>query len=102
VALKLQEGLIMPMNVPTVDETHGHDHFHGTLDPALLTSEKGIWAVKWSMVGLLLTALLQGAVVAVTSSIALLLDTIHNAGGAATALRMDCAFDGPEETEQAI
>ena len=54
------------------------------------------------MVGLLLTVLLQRAVVAVTSSIALLSDTIHNAGGAATALRMDCAFDGPKETEQAI
>jgi hypothetical protein len=46
VAWEFQEGLIMPMNVPTVDETHGHDHFHGTLDPALLTSEKGIWAVN--------------------------------------------------------
>jgi hypothetical protein len=76
------------MKIPIVEETHDHDHFHGTLDPALLTSEKGIWAVKWSMVGLLLTALLA--------------DTIHNAGGAATALRMDCAFDGPEKTEQAI
>lgn len=42
VALKLRVGLIMPMDVPAVDETHGHDHFHGTLDPALPTSEKGI------------------------------------------------------------
>lgn len=67
----------MPMNVPIVDETHDHDHFHGTLDPAILTTEKIIWAVKWSMVGLLLTALLQAAVVAVTSSVALLADTIH-------------------------
>ena len=82
----------MPMNVPTVDETHGHDHFHGTLDPALLTSEKGIWAVKWSMVGLLLAALLQGAVVAVTSSVALLADTIHNVGDAATAIPLWIAF----------
>ena len=76
----------MPMNVPIVDEIHDHDHFHGTLDPALLTSEKGIWAVKWSMVKLLLTALMQAAVVAVTSSVALLADTIHNFGDAATAI----------------
>ena len=93
----------MPMNVPIVDETHGHDHFHGTLDPALLTSEKGIWAVKWSMVGLLLTALLQAAVAAVTSSIALLADTIQNFGDAATAAPpVDCILDGPEEAEQEI
>ena len=82
----------MPMNVPIVDETHDHDHFHGTHDPALLTSEKGILAVKWSMVGLLLTALLQAAVVAVTSSVALLADTIHNVGDAATAIPLWIAF----------
>jgi cation diffusion facilitator family transporter len=82
----------MPMNVPIVDEIHDHDHFHGTLDPALLTSEKGIWAVKWSMVGLLLTALMQAAVVAVTSSVALLADTIHNFGDAATAIPLWIAF----------
>jgi divalent metal cation (Fe/Co/Zn/Cd) transporter len=82
----------MPMNVLTVDETHGHDHFHWTLDPALLTSEKGILAVKWLLVGLLLTSLLQGAVVAVTSSVALLADTIHNVGDAATAIPLWIAF----------
>lgn len=82
----------MPMKVPTVDETHGHDHFHGTLDPALLTSKKGIWAVKWSMMGLLLTALLQEAVVAVMSSVALLSDTTHNVGDAATAIPLWIAF----------
>ena len=82
----------MPMNVPIVDESHDHDHFHGTLDPALLTSEKGIWAVKWSMVALLLTALLQAIVVAVTSSVALLADTIHNVGDAATAIPLWIAF----------
>lgn len=82
----------MPMKIPIVEETHDHDHFHGTLDPALLTSEKGIWAVKWSMVGLLLTALLQAAVVAVTSSVALLADTIHNVGDAATAIPLWIAF----------
>lgn len=82
----------MPMNAPTIDQTHDHDHFHGTIDPALLTSEKGIWAVKWSMVGLLLTALLQAAVVAVTSSVALLADTIHNVGDAATAIPLWIAF----------
>ena len=44
------------------------------------------------MVGLLLTALLQAAVVAVTSSVALLADTIHNFGDAATAVPLWVAF----------
>jgi cation diffusion facilitator family transporter len=82
----------MPLNLPIVEKTHDHDHFHGTLDSALLTSEKGIWAVKWSMVGLLLTAFLQAAAVAVTSSVALLADTIHNFGDAATAIPLWIAF----------
>jgi cation diffusion facilitator family transporter len=73
-------------------DTYDHDHTHGTLDPALLTTEKGIWAVKWSMVGLLLTALLQAAVVVFTSSVALLADTIHNFGDAATAVPLWIAF----------
>lgn len=69
-----------------------HDHIHGAVDPAILTTEKGIWAVKWSMVGLLLTGLVQAVVVAVTSSVALLADTIHNLGDAATAVPLWIAF----------
>ncbi|MCS6291147.1 MAG: cation diffusion facilitator family transporter [Nitrospira sp.] len=82
---------------PSQSEAHSHfgnppDHTHGTVDPTILTTEKGIWAVKWSMVGLLLTALLQAAVVVVTSSVALLADTIHNFGDAATAVPLWIAF----------
>jgi len=72
--------------------TYDHDHTHGALGPALLTTEKGIWAVKWSMIGLLLTAFLQAAVVAVTSSVALFADTLHNFGDAATAVPLWIAF----------
>src|SRR2546430_1424911 len=71
---------------------YDHDHTHGALDPALLTTEKGIWAVKWSLLGLLFTAVLQSAIVAFTSSVALLADTIHNFGDAATALPLWIAF----------
>ena len=75
------------------DSEHApHDHTHGTLDPALLTTEKGVWAVKWSLIGLLATASLQAVVVALTSSVALLADTIHNFGDAATALPLWIAF----------
>lgn len=45
---------------------HNHDHSHGAIDSTLLTTENGIWAVKWSMVGLLLTAFLQAVVVVFT------------------------------------
>ncbi len=71
---------------------HHHDHSHGAFDAALWTAEKGIWAVKWSMIGLLLTALLQAVVVAITSSMALLADTLHNLGDAATSIPLWIAF----------
>lgn len=90
------------MRIPFIGHNHGqaqadtgshdHDHTHGAIDPTILTTEKGIWAVKWSMVGLLLTALLQAAVVVLTSSVALLADTIHNFGDAVTAVPLWIAF----------
>jgi cation diffusion facilitator family transporter len=72
---------------------HGdHGHTHGAVDPTIATSERGIWAVKWSFVGLLATALLQLAVVLLSGSVALLSDTIHNFGDAATAVPLGIAF----------
>jgi cation diffusion facilitator family transporter len=72
---------------------HGeHGHSHGAVDPSITTSERGIWAVKWSFVGLFITALLQAAVVALSGSVALLSDAIHNIGDAATALPLWIAF----------
>ena len=73
---------------------HGghHGHTHGTVDPSIAASEKGIWAVKWSFVGLFATALLQVVVVLISGSVALLSDTIHNFGDAATALSLAFAF----------
>src|SRR6266545_4089061 len=73
------------------DDSH-HDHTHGTIDPALLTTERGIWALKWSFVGLLITALFQIVVVYFSGSVALLADTIHNFGDAATAVPLWIAF----------
>jgi cation diffusion facilitator family transporter len=81
------------------DEEHSHDHghgghghTHGSVDPTIATSERGIWAVKWSFVGLLATALLQLVVVLFSGSVALLSDTIHNFGDAATAIPLGIAF----------
>ena len=68
------------------------DHFHGSIDPALLTTDKGIGAIKWSLFVLMVTALLQGVVVIMTSSVALLADTIHNVADAATGIPLWIAF----------
>jgi cation diffusion facilitator family transporter len=51
-----------------------------------------MWAVKWSFAGLMLTAMLQLAVVLLSGSVALLSDTIHNFGDAATAVPLWIAF----------
>jgi cation diffusion facilitator family transporter len=73
-------------------EHDDHGHTHGAVDPSIATSERGIWAVKWSFVGLFATALLQLAVVVLSGSVALLSDTIHNFGDAATAIPLWIAF----------
>ncbi|MEA2985116.1 MAG: hypothetical protein QOD94_1370 [Alphaproteobacteria bacterium] len=83
------------------DDDHGHDHSpdhgthghsHGVVDPSITTTERGIWALKWSFVSLMITALLQVVVVAFTGSVALLADTIHNFADAATAIPLAIAF----------
>ncbi|MGA7972584.1 MAG: cation transporter, partial [Pseudolabrys sp.] len=68
------------------DHNHGggHGHNHGVVDPSIATTTEGLWALKWSFVILMATALLQVAVVVMSGSIALLADTIHNFGDAAT------------------
>jgi cation diffusion facilitator family transporter len=72
---------------------HGeHGHTHGAVDPTIATSERGIWAIKWSFLGLMVTALLQLVVVLMSGSVALLSDTIHNFGDAATAVPLGIAF----------
>jgi len=69
-----------------------HPHTHGAVDRSVFTSERGIWAVKVSFLGLALTALVQIVVVAFSGSVALLADTIHNLGDAATAVPLWIAF----------
>lgn len=80
----------------TNDQSHGHhdthNHAHGTIDPALLTTQRGIWAVKWSLIGLAATAVFQVVIVFFSGSVALLADTIHNFGDATTALPLWLAF----------
>lgn len=71
---------------------HGHDHTHGVVNPLILTTQRGIWALKWSFVGLMVTAVLQIFVYFASGSVALLADTIHNFADAATAIPLGIAF----------
>ncbi|MFF2107472.1 cation diffusion facilitator family transporter [Rhodococcus koreensis] len=96
------------------DHGHGHGHGHGhsggvrgaireifaphshdsadSVDDALEASEIGIRAVKISLVVLGVTALAQVVVVAVSGSVALAADTIHNFSDALTAVPLWIAF----------
>lgn len=62
------------------------------VDPTIRSTERGVWAVKWSLVGLLATALVQAVIAILSGSVALLADTIHNFGDAATAVPLWVAF----------
>lgn len=76
---------------PPVDhDSHGHSH--GSVDPSIAASRRGVWAVKWSFVILSITAAMQFAIVIWSNSVALLADTIHNFGDAATAIPLAIAF----------
>jgi Co/Zn/Cd efflux system component len=74
----------------------GHGHTHGVVDPSITTSQRGLWALKWSFAGLFATALIQVFIVWISGSVALLADTIHNFGDAATAVPLWIAFSGNE------
>ena len=91
---------------------HDHDHgsgllgwFRGTfahshsvtekVDATMESSERGIRALKISLVGLGLTALFQLIIVLASGSIALLADTIHNFADAGTSIPLWIAFTPP-------
>src|SRR5438067_4190703 len=67
-------------------------HTQALIEPSITTSERGIWAIKWSFIGLAVTALLQIVVVLLSPSVGLLADTIHNFGDATTAIPLWIAF----------
>jgi cation diffusion facilitator family transporter len=71
---------------------HGHSHGAVNVDLALESSERGIWALKISLLGLGATALFQVIIVLISGSVALLADTIHNFSDALTAIPLWIAF----------
>ena len=70
---------------------HSHDPAD-SIDDALEASAQGIRAVKVSLAVLAVTAAAQLAIVAVSGSVALLADTIHNFSDALTAVPLWIAF----------
>jgi cation diffusion facilitator family transporter len=70
---------------------HSHGHQEAALDPNLAT-DKGIWALKVSFAGLMITAAFQVVIVTISGSVALLADTIHNFSDALTAIPLGLAF----------
>lgn len=72
--------------------SHQPVHSHGAVDAAMFASQRGIWATKVSLLALLATAAIQVVVFLATGSVALLADTVHNVGDAATAVPLWIAF----------
>ncbi len=72
-----------------------HSHSHDTadkVDSAMEASREGMRTLWLSLAVLGLTAAVQAAVVALSGSVALLGDTVHNAADALTALPLGIAF----------
>ncbi|MDX6707950.1 MAG: hypothetical protein QOI48_3796 [Solirubrobacteraceae bacterium] len=71
---------------------HGHGHSHGLVDESIKRSRAGVRAVALALLVLGVTAAAQAVVFALSNSVALLADLIHNAGDAATAIPLGIAF----------
>lgn len=69
-----------------------HGHTHGLVDRSILRSRAGVKAVAISLGVLGVTAGLQLAIFALSGSVALLADLIHNFGDALTAIPLGIAF----------
>jgi cation diffusion facilitator family transporter len=74
-----------------VVKRHSHDSAD-RVDPALEASREGLRALWISLAGLGVTAALQALLVALSGSVALLGDTLHNVADALTAVPLGIAF----------
>jgi cation diffusion facilitator family transporter len=70
----------------------GHGHSHGLVDESIKRSRAGVRAVLLALLVLGITAAVQTLVFALSGSVALMADLIHNAGDAATAIPLGIAF----------
>ncbi len=71
---------------------HEHGHSHGLIDESIKRSREGVRTVALALAILTLTAAVQAVVFALSGSLALLADLIHNGGDALTAIPLGIAF----------
>jgi cation diffusion facilitator family transporter len=69
-----------------------HSHHHPPDAAQLQAGEKGIWALKLSLLGLSATAIFQAVIVYFSGSAALLADTLHNVVDALSSIPLWIAF----------
>jgi divalent metal cation (Fe/Co/Zn/Cd) transporter len=69
-----------------------HPHSHGLVDDSIKRSRDGVRTVTLALAILAVTAAAQALVFALTGSVALLADLIHNGGDALTAIPLGIAF----------
>jgi cation diffusion facilitator family transporter len=74
------------------EPAHGHGHSHGLVHESIKRSRAGIRAVLVSLAVLAATAVAQTLIFALSGSVALLADLIHNFGDALTAVPLGVAF----------
>lgn len=73
-------------------EHEGHGHSHGLVDRSIVRSHEGVKAVSISLAVLGVAAGTQLFIFALSGSVALLADLIHNFGDALTAIPLGIAF----------
>jgi cation diffusion facilitator family transporter len=73
-------------------DEHGHGHSHGLVDESIKRSREGVRTVTITLGILAFTAAVQALVFALSGSLALLADLIHNGGDALTAIPLGIAF----------
>src|SRR5690349_496843 len=86
--------------MPTNHAVSAHGHSHGLVDDSIKRSREGIRAVLVSLGVLGLTAVAQTLIFALSGSVALLADLIHNFGDALTAVPLAIAFWLRSETAE--
>jgi cation diffusion facilitator family transporter len=76
-----------------VGHSHGeHGHSHVGVDSNIVKNKEATRVLMISLVAMLITAIFQAIIVAVSGSVALLADTIHNFGDALTSIPLWIAF----------
>ena len=71
---------------------HEHGHSHGLVDESIMRSREGVRAVALALAILPVAATVQAVAFALSGSLALLADLIHNGGDALTAIPLGIAF----------